>query len=259
MKNKLLIKLGGRAFETTAHFSELAAALKKMKQYEVIIVHGGGADITRALQNARRQAVFIDGLRMTTKEDMHIVETVLSRQVNTRIVTHLTEHGIACQQLSGRSQGLFMVKPLIRNGKNLGYVGEIERVNSAVVLNAIERGLTPVISPVSADESGISYNVNADTAAAALAIDLNCQDLIYFTDVPGISVENKHIASLSVDKAREYIASGAIHGGMVAKLESVFSALAAGVGRVHICQWQGENTLTGILGQQPKNGTTIHL
>jgi acetylglutamate kinase len=115
----------------------------------------------------------------------------------------------------------------------------------------------PVISPISANDKGASYNVNADSAAAALAAEALCTDLVFITDVPGVLVGDKIQSSLTVQEAKTLIAKGTIKGGMVAKMESAFEALNKNVARVHIIQWAGQNTLQAIIDRQSINGTII--
>ena len=257
MHKRVVIKIGGKAFENKEGFFALAESFKALKKIDFIVLHGGGVEISQALQAANRNPVFVDGLRVTPKEDVEIVEEVLSQKVNNRIAVYLGENGISCQRMSGKTAGLFIVEPLCRNGRDLGYVGRIKYVNPAPVLSALNKQLVPVISPVSGDEKGRSFNVNADNAASALAISARCDDLIYFTDVPGVRVENEIIHLLTVKKAKELIAFGVIRDGMIAKMESIFEALAGGVGRIHIAQWQGKDTLEHILAKKPDVGTTI--
>jgi acetylglutamate kinase len=159
--------------------------------------------------------------------------------------------------MSGKTENLFLVEPLTRGGLNWGYVGEIKQVNADVILKTINERKVPVVSPISADKKGESYNVNADNAAAALAAAVRCTDLIFITDVPGVLVDDEIRPSLSVQKAQALIASGTIKGGMVAKLKSAFEALHQNVPRVHITQWQGPQTLHKIIKDKPETGTTI--
>ncbi len=256
MKTRILIKIGGRAFEDEGGFRELAGAIKSSKKVEVIIVHGGGAEISQALKDAGRQTEFIDGIRVTRAEDIRIVEEVLSGTVNQRISSWLEANGVPGMRLSGKTGGLFIVEPLARDGRDLGFVGKIKQVNPAVVIEAIHSGKVPVISPISANEKGKSYNVNADSAAAALAA-AGCTDLVFITDVPGVLVDDQTRASLTVKEAQTLIADGIIKGGMVAKMESAFEALNQDVPRVHIIQWQGPHTLRSIIQGKFKSGTTI--
>ncbi len=258
-KHRILIKIGGRAFAGEAGFKELAAAIKSIRDLELLIVHGGGAEISRALKDANRETKFIDGIRVTRSADIRIVENVLSETVNLRIANWLDSNGVECRRLSGKSDNLFLVKPLTRGGLDWGYVGEIEKVNAAVVLNALAARQVPVISPISADGAGASYNVNADSAAAALAAAAKCTDLVFITDVPGVMVQEEIRPTLSVNEARSLIADGIIEGGMVAKMESAFGALAKNVPRVHIIQWQGSETLAGLINKNLDRGTVIHL
>ena len=257
MKHRILIKIGGRAFEDEGGFRELAGAIKANENTEVIIVHGGGAEISQALEDAGRQTEFVDGIRITRAADIKIVEEVLSGSVNQRIFSRLEANGVPGLRLSGKTGGLFIVEPLARDGRDLGFVGKIKQVNPAVVIDAIQAGKVPVISPISANETGDSFNVNADSAAAALAASAKCTDLVFITDVPGVLVDDRTRASLTVRQAQTLIADGIIKGGMVAKMESAFAALDQNVPRVHIIQWQGPHTLRNIINRKSTAGTII--
>ena len=257
MKFRILIKIGGRAFEGEQGFKDLAEAIKSTRQAEIVIVHGGGAEISQALKDANRKTEFIDGIRVTRAEDIKIVEAVLSKTINQRIVSWLEKNGVPCSPMSGKSRQLFVVVPLTRQGRDLGYVGKIKEVNTGVVLEKLIAEQIPVVSPISADEKGQSYNVNADNAAAALAGAIRCTDLVFVTDVPGVRVDDEIQPSLTVRKAQALIGSGTIKGGMVAKMKSAFEALHQNVPRVHIIQWQGPQTLHKIIKGQPETGTII--
>lgn len=259
MKTRILIKIGGRAFEGEDGFRELAEAIRHNPEAEVIIVHGGGSEISQALKAAGRETVFVDGMRVTQAEDIEIVETVLSGAVNERIAGWLSKSGVRCRRMSGKTQGLLIAEPLLtRGGRSMGFVGKIVRVDPAAVRETLAQGEVPVVSPISGDVGGRSYNVNADSAAAALAAAAACTDLVFITDVPGVMVEKKMLADLTVAAARRLIADGVITGGMVAKMESVFEALAGRVPRVHVIQWQGPETLRSIVTGEKIPGTSIH-
>lgn len=257
MNARILIKIGGCAFEGEHGFRELAEAIKKNPTVEIIIVHGGGAEISQALKDANRETVFIDGIRVTRAEDIKIVEDVLSGTINRRIASWLTANSVTCKRMSGKTDHLFIVEPLTRGGKGFGYVGKITQVNGEVVLRALKKRQVPVVSPISADENGESYNVNADSAAAALAAGVQCTDLVFITDVPGVLEEEKAFLSLSIKEAQALIAEGTIKGGMVAKIESAFEALENKVPRVHIIQWQGPATFLDLINGECKTGTMI--
>jgi acetylglutamate kinase len=254
----MLIKIGGQAFEGEKGFKDLARAIQSNPDLEVIIVHGGGTEITQALKDANRETVFIDGIRVTQAEDIEIVENVLSGTINKRIATRLSSNGVPCRQMSGKTEHLFTVEPLIRRNREFGFVGRIKQVNANVVLNTLKDGQVPIVSPISADINGNSYNVNADSAAAALAASARCTDLVFLTDVPGVLVEEQTCLFLTVQEAKNLITDGTIKAGMIAKLESAFEALKKNVPRVHIIRWQGSGTLGDIITGECTSGTTIH-
>ena len=257
MNHRLLIKIGGRAFEKEAGFRDLAQAIKAVPDIETILVHGGGAEISKSLQDHGREVAFIDGIRVTQAEDMRIIEKVLSGTINQRIATLITENGVPCKRMSGKTEQLFVVEPMTRAGQPYGFVGQIKKVNGGVVLHAIKQGRVPVISPISADEHQRSFNVNADSAAAALASEIGCMGLVFITDVPGVIDNHGVCRTLSEQEARNRIADGTIKGGMVAKMTSAFEALANQVPAVYITQWEGIRTLQGIAAGECPSGTIL--
>jgi acetylglutamate kinase len=185
---------------------------------------------------------------------------VLSGAVNERIAGWLSKNGVRCRRMSGKTEGLMIAEPLqTRGGKSMGFVGKIVKTNPTAVLDALSNKEVPVVSPISGDATGQSYNVNADSAAAALAAAAACTDLVFVTDVPGVMLDRKILASLTVAETKRRIADGTITGGMVAKMESVFEALDGGVPRVHVIQWQGPETLRCIVAREKIPGTSIHL
>jgi acetylglutamate kinase len=259
MKARILIKIGGRAFEGEEGFRELAEAIRQNPEAEVLIVHGGGAEISQALKAAGRNTVFVDGMRVTQADDIQIVESVLSGTINERIASWLSQNGVACRRMSGKTEGLMIAEPLLtRGGQSMGFVGKIAKVNAASVLDALSTHEVPVVSPISGDAAGRSYNVNADSAAAALAAAAACTDLVFITDVPGVIADKQILASLTIAEAKRLMADGTITGGMVAKMESVFEALEGRVPRVHVIQWQGPETLRCIVTGEKIPGTSIH-
>jgi|WetSurMetagenome_2_1015567.scaffolds.fasta_scaffold15121_1 acetylglutamate kinase len=257
MKRRLLMKIGGKAFDDRKGFIELAGAIKENNAVDFIIVHGGGAEISQALQVAGRPTHFVDGVRVTQAEDVAIVEKVLAG-VNARIAGYLEEGGVPCRQISGKTESLLLVEPLKRGGLDFGFVGEIKKVNPAPIMSSLANQQVPVVSPVSIGEDGGTYNVNADSAAAALAIASECTDLLYFTDVTGVQIDSELRPLLSLEEARQFIAVGKIKGGMIAKLESAFEALSGKVPRVHILKWQGPETLRALVDERPFERTTLH-
>jgi len=257
MSHKVLLKIGGRAFSDEQGFRELASAIRS-SDADFIILHGGGSEISRALKEADRPSVFVDGVRVTQKEDMDIVERVLSQTVNKRIADVLSQNHVPCRRLAGADEGLLTAEKIRRRGRDMGYVGEIVNVNPRPVWEAWENHQVPVVSPISATRDGVKLNVNADTAAAALACGARCADLVYFSDVPGVLDEKKQLVPcLKIDAAEFLIRTGIISGGMVAKLESIVNAVKGGVQRVHITQWQGPETLRTLFENREIEKTTI--
>ena len=257
MKKRILIKIGGRAFEGESGFKELARAITANPAIEVIIVHGGGAEISAALKTADRPTEFIDGIRVTRAEDIRIVEGVLSEIINARIAGWLTDNGVACRRMSGKNEGVRIVRPLKRDGRDYGFVGQIQQVNPAPVEIALEAGCVPVISPISADKYGASYNVNADSAAASLAAATRCTELVFITDVAGVMVDGRTLHRMTSEQAAARISTGDIKGGMVAKIESAIQALEKGVDRIYIGEWRDADTLNEIGSGRQSFGTWL--
>jgi len=252
MKKRVLIKVGGRAFEKENVFAGLAKTiLENIENLALIIVHGGGAQISAALTKAGRPTEFIDGIRKTQKEDIEIIERILSQEVNGHIVAQLNRYGVSCQSLSGKSTHLMIAEPWRPKGKDVGFVGKIVKVQPSAVESAFMERKIPVVSPISADLDGNTYNINADDAAAALAIGMCCTDLVYFTDVLGVK-DNKGqvISHLTISEANHWIEQGVIFNGMVAKVNSITDAILKGVERIHVTAWQKETTLSDILSDE---------
>jgi len=257
MPQRLLIKIGGHAFEQEAGFRELAQAIQRIPGMEIIILHGGGAEISQALRDHGRSTRFIDGIRVTQADDMAIIEHVLSKTINRRIAAWLTKYGLTCERMSGKTEHLFTVVPLAESNREYGFVGRIKHVNDAAVRRTLEAGRVPVISPISADENHQSYNVNADSAAAALAAAIDCTGLVFITDVPGVLDNGDICQTLTEKEAQSRIDNGTIQGGMVAKMNASFEALANGVPAVYIVKWEGMDTLRDLAEGDCRSGTVL--
>ncbi|MDR5709586.1 MAG: acetylglutamate kinase [Armatimonadota bacterium] len=202
-----------------------------------VLVHGGGPEITRTLERLGRTTRFVNGLRVTDAETMEVVEMVLAGRVNKHLVTLIHRAGGRAVGLSGKDARLLQVRK--HSGEvDLGYVGEVERVDPEILQVLLDAGFLPVIASVGFGPDGQSYNLNADTAAAALAVGLQAQKLILLTDVPGVYREvdghRELLSELSPEEARQLIASGVISQGMIPKVEACLEALAGGVRSAHI-------------------------
>ena len=202
---------------------------------KVVLVHGGGPEITHMLDAVGKETKFVNGLRVTDKETVDIVQMVLCGKVNKELVTRL-------QQMGGKAVGLcgidgHMIEAKMLN-PDLGYVGEITNVNVEPITDVLEKGYIPVISTVGCDKDGNVYNINADTAAAKIAGILGAESLISMTDIEGILRDKNDpstlISKILVDEAPQLVEEGVISGGMIPKVECCIDAINSGVRKVFI-------------------------
>jgi acetylglutamate kinase len=196
-------------------------------------------------------------MRVTDAETVGIVEMVLSGSVNKRIVNALQTAGVTAVGLSGVDGNLFEASKLLMGGKDIGFVGAIDRVSPGIVAMFREHGIVPVVSPISRDALGNTYNVNADLAATELAMAMRADDLIFISDVSGVKVDGAVRPEIRIAEIEPLIAAGQATGGMVPKLRSAADAVRRGVGRVHICGWDGVDTLTRQMAAAMTSGTVI--
>lgn len=235
----IVVKYGGNAMVDDALKQAVIqdVMLLHLVGIHVVLVHGGGPDISAMLKKTNQQSHFINGLRYTDEGAMEIVQMVLCGKVNKDLVALLDGKGIG---LSGLDGGLFKaVKLTDSENTDYGYVGEITEVDPKIVLDVIERGYIPVISSVAAGlEDGHAYNVNADTAAAKIAVALKAKKLILLTDVRGVMKEAGNddtlISRIKVSQVPALTMSGAISGGMIPKVDCCVEAVRSGVERANI-------------------------
>ncbi len=233
----VVIKYGGHAMEDPA-LAELFAqdvVLMHLVGINPVVVHGGGPQISELMQRLGKEPEFVDGLRVTDAETVDIVRMALVGKVNREVVAAFNQHGAFAVGLSGEDAGLLTVRT---RDPRLGFVGDVERVDPAIVLRLLREDLIPVIATVGVDESGQAHNVNADTVAAAIAGALGAAKLVYLTDVLGVYEDYPDEASLisriDVSGMERLLAEGKVGEGMIPKLRSCIDALAAGVERAHI-------------------------
>jgi acetylglutamate kinase len=223
-----VLKFGGSSL---ADLDALAAFLKGAGS--TVIVHGGGAEIQKQLDRAGVVSEFRDGLRVTSPESMEVVEMVLSGRVNKRIVAHLQRCGLRAAGLGG-ADGATLLAELYKEGA-WGEVGEIAAVNTQLLSLLLGAGYLPVLSPVACGPAYQPLNVNADTAAAAVAGALRAHTLVFFTDVPGLrDASGQTLAEIDPRGIAQMMAAGVIGGGMIPKIEAALQALEAGVKEVVI-------------------------
>jgi len=205
-----------------------------------VVVHGGGPAINKTLDRLNIESNFIDGLRVTDKDTMEIVEMVLSAQINKEIVALMNKMQAKAVGISGKDGSLIRAKKkeFSDPAKDLGFVGEVDQINPELVEKLIEDGYIPVIAPVGVNEKGETLNINADSVAGELAAALKAEKLIYLTDVDGIRYdaadESTRVSQLTFSEIKEWIADGKIKVGMLPKVEGCMQAVESGVIRTHI-------------------------
>lgn len=200
----------------------------------VVVVHGGGKAVTRELESRGLQAKFVNGLRVTNSDAIQVVDEVLNGKVNEEVASFVTSHDCEVKRIPGK-QVLHCRK--LEQEPDLGFVGEIQEVETREILSAMDAGKMPILSSTGSDESGQCYNINADTAAARVAMALGARRLVYLSDVPGLlrnpEDPDSLLSSLPVDQVQPLKDEGVIAKGMLPKVNSAVDALKSGVNRVH--------------------------
>ena len=230
----------------------------------VVLVHGGGPEINHMLERVGKESKFINGLRYTDSETMEIVQMVLTGKLNKDIVGILLQKGGKAVGLSGVDSGLLRAKKVEKGGADLGFVGEVTEVNPEILRSLIQQGFIPVVSTVAIGESGDMnrYNINADTAAAKIAVALGAEKFVQLTNVPGVLRDVNDPASLVqrilVSDVGKYIADGTIAGGMIPKIECCVLAREGGVPRTHIIDGRVPHSLLIEMFSDRGIGTMIY-
>ena len=202
---------------------------------KVVLVHGGGPEITEMLGKIGKESQFIDGLRVTDRETVDVAQMVLAGKINKNLVNLLQSKGGKAVGLCGIDGNMIKAKML---DQRLGYVGEITDVNVGIIEDVIEKGYIPVVSTIGHDDEGNTYNINADTAAARIAGELKAESLISMTDIAGILRDKNDVSTLipkiSTKEAPLLISDGVINGGMIPKVNCCIDAIERGVNKVFI-------------------------
>jgi acetylglutamate kinase len=249
-----VIKLGGSVMEDPNSLRHLLLDIVFMETVGMrpVVVHGGGAAINRAMAEAGLEPRFIQGRRYTDAATRDIVERVLAYETNNHIATRLEELGGRAAPLNFRTTNVLYGRKLklaqpSGEEADLGFVGEVTRVDRSTIENLCYAKIVPVIPSMCVDERGEKLNVNADTAATAVAQSLGAEKLVYLSDVPGVLRDKRDpsslVHSLTAREAREMIASGAIDSGMIPKVEACLETLDRGVRKVHIVDGRVRHSL----------------
>ena len=257
----VVVKYGGNAMENEALKQQVMEDIVLLWTIgvKVVLVHGGGPEMNDLMKRLNKQPEFVDGLRVTDKETIDIAEMVLAGKVNKSLVSLLTNKGGKAVGFSGADALLIEAKI---KSERLGYVGEITNVNPQVVLDLLEKGFIPVISTIATDREGNVYNINGDTAAAAIAGALQSERMILMTDIAGILKDKEDpsslIPELTVDDAKKLFDDGTIAGGMIPKVNCCIDAIDKGVKNVVIMDGRIPHSIIMELLTNEGAGTWIH-
>lgn len=252
-----VIKYGGAVMEDEKLKSSVAQDVTLLRKIgiDVVIVHGGGKEITSLSSKLNIETKFVNGQRYTDEATRDVVQMVLAGSINKDIVRRINIHGGRAVGFSGIDAGFITVKKYDK--EDLGLVGEVIDVSTSFVKNLLRERYLPVIAPIGVDEKGTVYNVNADIAAGSIAGALGAAKLVYITDTEGVKSKDGLIPHLTEEDAEKFISDGTISGGMIPKVESALVALEAGVQKVHIIDGRVEHALLLEIFTKEGIGTEI--
>ena len=268
----IVIKLGGHAMVDPVVLENAIrdAVLLHYVGIRVVLVHGGGPEISEKMKAMGKESVFVGGLRVTDQETLEIAQMVLVGKINSGIVSLIAKCGARGVGLSGSDGNMIIARKMdlqrvdvggVQKEVDLGHVGEIEWIDPAILNTLLDKNYIPVVAPIAIDRSGGSLNINADTAAGDIAIALNAYKLVNMTDVDGVmdAKRTKVYRKLTIDEANSMRKSGAIGEGMIPKVGSVIKAVENGVRYAHIINGNIEHNLILELFTRDGVGTMISL
>jgi acetylglutamate kinase len=258
MKKKLItVKIGGKLANSENLLADFAHDMKNLSSvYWFLVIHGGGAEVSERTKQLGLEPVFKDGIRITSQQEMDIVDEVLSGRVNTRLVRLFQACGLNAVGLSCSSGRIGIGQKLETGNGTETRTGEITRVNSALLKLLLQHDYVPVLSSTAMDKQGGGLNINADAAAFAVAAALKCASLLFFSDIPGVLKDDKVISTLNSAQARQEIAGGTVSGGMLPKIRSALDALEHGVESLVIAQYEKRGSLAAVI--RGNGGTRIY-
>ncbi len=233
-----VLKIGGNELDDPGFLAGMASYVAQTAVPH-IIVHGGGRAIVALQQKVGLTSTKVDGLRVTDREMITVVQMALSGQTNKQIVTALLAAGVDAIGLSGVDGGILRCTKKQHPTADLGYVGEIAKVRTSLLRQFTQLGLTVVLSPLSLGIDGYTYNVNADDVARAVALALQAERLTFVSNVPGVLANGRILPNLTISQAKSLIADGIITDGMVPKVRAALDAVAQGVAKAHIVNLDG--------------------
>jgi len=257
----IVIKYGGAAMIEEALKTSFAQDIVLLQSLGMrpVVVHGGGPEVSKLIQSLGQEVTFVDGLRVTTAENLKVAEMVLSGNLNKEIIAHLQTFGGKAVGLSGKDGNLIQAdKKKHASGIDLGYVGTIRQINPELLHLLMREQFIPVVSPIGMGSSGETYNINADTVAAAIAVALEARKVIFMTDVDGVLSDGKELISyLDTATAENLIANKVISGGMVPKIQAALDCVKANVRSAHIINGTDPHSVIAELFTDQGIGTQI--
>lgn len=259
----LVIKLGGALIEKEELSNSIYRDIVLLNYVGInpLVVHGGGSEVSREMKKEGKTPEFVEGLRVTDEETIEILHKSLGGKINKEIVLGLGKHGGLALGISGIDGGLVLAKKIEKHDEELGYVGEVEKINPELIQYLLEKDYIPVIAPIGADRDGNSFNLNADSVAAELASSLKAEKMMLLTDVPGVlenpKDENTLISKLTLDDAQKKIDERTIKEGMIPKVKACIRSVKSGVNRAHIIDGTAPHSLLLEILTESGIGTMI--
>lgn len=259
----VVVKYGGNAMINEKLKSAVMSdiVLMQLVGINVVLVHGGGPEISSMLKKVGKESKFINGMRVTDEETIEIVQMVLAGKLNKSLVQLLEQHGGKALGLCGLDGRMLMAEKLIA-GEDLGFVGEIKEVNPNPIIDAVHDNYVPIIATVASGYNGEVYNINADLAAAQIAAKMGAKKLILMTDIRGllrdVNDENSLISVVNVSEVPSLKREGIISGGMIPKIDCCVEAVRSGVNRAHIIDGRIEHSILLELFSDEGIGTMFY-
>ena len=258
----VVVKYGGAAMieeHLKQNFAQDIVLLQSLGMLPVI-VHGGGPEVSKAMEQLGQEVSFIDGLRVTSSENLKVAEMVLSGTINKEIIAHINTFGGKAVGVSGKDGHLIEAgKKTHEGGIDLGFVGKIKKVNPELLMVLLKQGFLPVVSPIGLGKDGVTYNINADTTASRIAVSLGAYKIIFMTDVDGVLEKGKLCAQLTSSEAEKKINKKVISGGMAPKVDAGLYCVKNGVESAQIINGTEPHSVIAELFTDQGIGTKIVL
>ena len=258
----VVVKYGGAAMieeHLKQNFAQDIVLLQSLGMLPVI-VHGGGPEVSKAMEQLGQEVSFIDGLRVTSSENLKVTEMVLSGTINKEIIAHINTFGGKAVGVSGKDGNLIEADKISHEGGiDLGFVGKIKKVNPELLMVLLKQGFLPVVSPIGLSKDGVTYNINADTTASRIAVSLGAYKIIFMTDVDGVLEDGNLCAQLTSSELKKMIEKKVITGGMSPKVDSCLYCVKNGVESAQIINGTEPHSVIAELFTDQGIGTKIVL